>query len=123
VDNVQLLDPKLIDVIKGYKALSHQVLKPQLGPLQAEILVMSAVNRVLGFTTETIVPQTAQNAKLGLKEAEDALVNSLKPRVDNYLRNKQAPSTVHPSAPAASTPTPVHGATTTTPLPLSASSR
>ncbi|KAG8168856.1 hypothetical protein KVR01_001605 [Diaporthe batatas] len=110
VDNAQLLDPKLVDVIKQYKELSQQVLKPQLGPLHAEILVMSAVNRVLGFTEETIVPQTAQNTKLGLKEAEDALMNSLRPRIDSYLRSKQAPATP--------TPAPVHGATTTSALPL-----
>lgn len=122
VNSVQLLDPKLVEVIRQYKELSRQVLTPKVGLLQAEILVMSAVNRVLGFTTETIVLQTAQTAKLGLKEAEDALISSLKPRIDAYLRNKHAPSTVHSAAPTTSTPTPVHGATTT-PLPLPASSR
>lgn len=122
-DNAQLLDPKLVDVIKQYKELSQQVLKPQLGPLHAEILVMSAVNRVLGFTQETIVPKTAQNMKLGLTEAEDALMNSLRPRIDSYLRSKQVHSAMHSAAPATPTPAPVHGATTTAALPFSASSR
>lgn len=123
-NNVQLLDPKLVRVIQDYKRLSKQVLVPQVGKLQAEILVMSAVNRVLGFTTETIVPQTTQGQKLGLREAEDALINSLRPRVDAYLRDKQAPPTVPPAAPRTSTPTPVHAhAPSTMPMPLPAPSR
>lgn len=117
-NNVQLLDPKLFEVIQQYKKLSQQVLVPQLGQLQTEILVMSAVSRVLGFATESIVPQNAQTAKIGLREAEDALINSLRPRIDAYLRNKQSPSTV----PATSTPTPVH-ASNATPLSVSAPSR
>lgn len=121
-NNVQLLDSKLVEVIQQYKKLSQQVLIPQVGQLQAEILVMSAVNRVLGFTTESIVPQTAQSAKLGLREAEDALINSLKPRIDTYLRNKQAPSMAPSAAPASSTPTPAHPASTM-PLPVPAPSR
>ncbi|KAK7723174.1 hypothetical protein SLS63_008947 [Diaporthe eres] len=107
-NSVQLLDPKLVEVIQQYKNLSQQVLTPQVGKLQAEILVMSAVNRVLGFTTETIVPHSSQNQKLGLREAEDALINSLRPRIDTYLRNKQAPSAVPSAAPTTSMPTPVH---------------
>lgn len=121
-NNVQLLDPTLVEVIQQYKRLSQQVLIPQLGRLQAEILVMSAVNRVLGFTTETIVPQNAQTAKIGLKEAEDALINSLEPRINAYLRSKQPPSTVASAANARSTPTPLH-APSATPLPLPAPSR
>jgi hypothetical protein len=122
VDSVQFLDPKLVEVVKQFKELSHTVLKPQLGALLAEILVMSAVNRVLGLTNETIVPPTTHNTKLGLTQAEDALINSLRPRVDNYIRSKQAPSTVHSSAPATPTPSHVQGATSATPLPLPASS-
>ncbi|KAJ0107135.1 hypothetical protein J7T55_014665 [Diaporthe amygdali] len=116
--DVQLLDPSLIDVIQQYKRLSQQVLIPKVGQLQAEILVMSAVNRVLEFTDDTIIPRTAVSTKLGLKEAEDALINSLRPRIDTYLRNKQATT----ATPATSTPTPV-SAPTTTPLPLPAPSR
>lgn len=121
-NDVQLLDPKLVEVIQQYKNLSQQVLTPQVGKLQAEILVMSAVNRVLGFTTETIVPHTDKNQRLGLREAEDALINSLRPRIDTYLRNKQAPSTVPSAAPTTSIPAPVH-APSTMPTPLSAPSR
>ncbi|KAI7785972.1 hypothetical protein LA080_005633 [Diaporthe eres] len=121
-NSVQLLDPELVEVIQQYKNLSQQVLTPQVGKLQAEILVMSAVNRVLGFTTETIVPHNSQDRKLGLREAEDALINSLRPRIDTYLRNKQAPSAVPSAAPTTSMPTPVH-APSTIPTPLSAPSR
>lgn len=117
-NNAQLLDPKLVEVIQSYKRLSQQVLIPQLGQPLAEILVMSAVNRVLGFTTESIVPPTSPTQKGGLMEAEDALINSLRPRVDAYLRQKQAPSTISSAAPTTSTPTPVH-APGTMPMSLS----
>ncbi|KAL1874904.1 hypothetical protein Daus18300_003445 [Diaporthe australafricana] len=116
--DVQLLDPKLVEVIQQYKTLSQQVLAPKVGQLQAEILVMSAVNRVLGFTDDTIIPRTTQSTKLGLREAEDALISSLRPRIDMYIRERQAPST----APATSTPPPVP-APTSMPLPLPAPSR
>lgn len=116
--DVQLLDPKLVEVIQQYKTLSHQVLAPKVGQLQAEILVMSAVNRVLGFTDDTIIPRTTQSTKLGLREAEDALISSLRPRIDKYIRERQTPSTVS----ATPTPTPVP-APTSMPLPLPAPSR
>lgn len=84
--DVQLLDPKLVELVQQYKKLSMDIIIPRVGPARGEILIMSAINRVLGFTDESIMSYKGEKNKEHLVDAEKALMQSLKHRIDTYLR-------------------------------------
>ncbi|ROW13370.1 hypothetical protein VPNG_05535 [Cytospora leucostoma] len=97
--DVQLLDPKLVELVQQYKKLSMEIIIPRVGLARGEILIMSAINRVLGFTDESIMSYKGEKNKEHLVEAEKALMQSLKHRIDTYLRCRRVS--------AAPTPVPV----------------
>lgn len=97
--DVQLLDPKLVELVQQYKKLSMEIIIPRVGTARGEILIMSAINRVLGFTDESIMSYKGEKNKEHLVDAEKALMQSLKHRIDTYLRCRRVS--------AAPTPAPV----------------
>lgn len=86
--DVQLLDPKLVAVIMAFKRTILPTLVGRLGSLQGESLVMSAVDRLLGFTDETFVQAKNEQQKQHFHEAEKALMLHLGTRFRDYVKNK-----------------------------------
>jgi hypothetical protein len=97
---VQLLDPKLVELVQQYKKLSMEIIIPRVGAARGEILIMSAINRVLGFTEESIMSYKGEKNKEHLVDAEKALMQSLKHRIDTYLRCRRVSTAPPPPAPA-----------------------
>lgn len=86
--NVELLDPKLVNVILAFKKTILPTLAEKLDSILGETLIMSAVDRMLGFTDETfVIVQTEQQQK-NLAEAENALMKHLETRFHEYLRTR-----------------------------------
>ncbi|ROV87175.1 hypothetical protein VMCG_10661 [Cytospora schulzeri] len=98
--DVQLLDPKLVELVQQYKKLSMDIIIPRVGAARGEILIMSAINRVLGFTEESIMSYKGEKNKEHLVEAEKALMQSLKHRIDTYLRCRRVSAAPATPAPA-----------------------
>lgn len=98
--DVQLLDPKLVELVQQYKKLSMEIIIPRVGAARGEILIMSAINRVLGFTEESIMSYKGEKNKEHLVDAEKALMQSLKHRIDTYLRCRRVSAAPTPPAPA-----------------------
>lgn len=85
---VELLDPKLITLILSFKKTILPTLADKLGMLLGESLVMSAVDRLLGFTEETFVQAKNDQQKQHFSEAEKALMMHLETRFKEYVRNR-----------------------------------
>lgn len=86
--DVQLLDPKLVTLILSFKRTILPTLVGRLGLLLGESLVMSAVDRLLGFTDETFVQAKNEQQKQHFHEAEKALMMHLETRFKEYVRNR-----------------------------------
>lgn len=86
--DVQLLDPKLVTLILSFKRTILPTLVGRLGLLLGESLVMSAVDRLLGFTDETFVQAKNEQQKQHFQEAEKALMMHLETRFKEYVRNR-----------------------------------
>lgn len=86
--DVQLLDPKLVTLILSFKKTILPTLVGRLGQLLGESLVISAVDRLLGFTDETFVQAKNEQQKQHFHEAEKALMMHLETRFKEYIRNR-----------------------------------
>lgn len=86
--DVQLLDPKLVNLILSFKKTILPTLVGRLGSLLSESLVMSAVDRLLGFTNDTFVQAKNEQQKQHFEEAERALMMHLETRFKDYVRNR-----------------------------------
>ncbi|KAF3761021.1 hypothetical protein M406DRAFT_358446 [Cryphonectria parasitica EP155] len=87
---VELLDPKLVNVILSFKKSILPTLAEKLDPLLGESLIMSAVDRLLGFTDDTFVQSKSEQQKQHFAEAEKALMKHLETRFGEYVRNRSA---------------------------------
>lgn len=87
-DDVELLDPKLVQVILNFKRVILPTLEKKLDSLLGESLIMSAVDRLLGFTSDTFVQSKNDVQKANFAEAEKALMNHLETRFAEYVRNR-----------------------------------
>lgn len=87
-DEVQLLDPKLIQVVFHFKRYMLPTLETKLGSLVGETLILSAVNRLLGFTDESFVRSTSDVQKADYAQSEKMLMMHLEARFAEYVRNR-----------------------------------
>lgn len=89
VRDVQLLEPKLVELILNFKSTILPTLAGKLNELLSESLIMSAVNRQLGFTDESFVETTTELQKKNFAEAENALMSHLETRFNQYRRERE----------------------------------
>lgn len=89
--DVELLDPKLVTVILSFKKAILPTLAERLDHLLGESLIMSAVDRLLGFTDDTFVHAKTEQQQKNFAEAEKALMKHLETRIQEYVRTRSAP--------------------------------
>lgn len=89
--DVDLLDPKLVTVILSFKKAILPTLAERLDHLLGESLIMSAVDRLLGFTDDTFVHAKTEQQQKNFAEAEKALMKHLETRIHEYVRTRPAP--------------------------------
>lgn len=89
VRDVQLLEPKLVELILNFKSTILPTLAGKLNELLSESLIMSAVNRQLGFTDESFVETATELQKKNFAEAENALMSHLETRFNQYRRERE----------------------------------
>lgn len=87
--DVQLLEPKLVELILNFKSSILPTLAGKLNALLGESLIMSAVNRQLGFTDESFVETTTELQKKNFAEAENTLMLHLETRFNQYRRDRE----------------------------------
>ncbi|KAK3373389.1 hypothetical protein B0T24DRAFT_575799 [Lasiosphaeria ovina] len=98
----QFLHPQLVQALLAFKHSMIKTLEPSVGPLWAERLILSAVDRVLGFTDKSTVPGTEAEKKQ-LESAESALIIAIKKVVSEHqklMATNPAPPPAPASAPA-----------------------
>lgn len=88
--DAELLDPKLVSVILTFKKAILPTLAEKLDLILGESLIMSAVDRMLGFTDDTFVQVKTEQQQKNLAEAEKALMKHLETRFHEYLRTRSA---------------------------------
>ncbi|CAN8106410.1 unnamed protein product [Discula destructiva] len=86
---VQLLDPKLVQVVMKFKKSILPTLAVKLNANLAECLILSAVNRKFGLTDNTFVQAKTDQQRKNYEEAERALMQHLETRFNQY-RNDRA---------------------------------
>lgn len=88
--DVELLDPKLVSVILAFKKAILPTLAEKLDLILGESLIMSAVDRMLGFTDDTFVQVKTEQQQKNLAEAEKTLMKHLETRFHEYLRTRSS---------------------------------
>lgn len=89
VRDVQLLEPKLVELILTFKSSILPTLAGKLNALLGESLIMSAVNRQLGFTDKSFVETTTELQKKNFAEAENTLMLHLENRFTQYRKDRE----------------------------------
>lgn len=79
------LDPGLVAVLRAFKAKWVDTLGGKLGAAKAEALLLSAIDRFLGFSERTIL-QGGEKEKREYEQAEDMLIPQLRVEVSNWQR-------------------------------------
>ncbi|EAQ92400.1 hypothetical protein CHGG_00635 [Chaetomium globosum CBS 148.51] len=107
----QSLHPGLVQALGKFKIDMIKTLEPKMGKLNAERLILSAVDRVLGFTDRSTMPSTDADRKQ-LLEAENVLIGAIQRVVTEHQRTlaSTASAAAPPPAPA---PGPSSAASTT----------
>ncbi|KAL2257172.1 hypothetical protein VTK26DRAFT_558 [Humicola hyalothermophila] len=82
------LHPELVQTLVKFKNSMNNTLEPRMGKLNAERLILSAVDRVLGFADRSTMPGT-EAEKQQYDEAETVLIQAIKRTIADYQR-KQA---------------------------------
>ncbi|TPX15701.1 uncharacterized protein E0L32_000035 [Thyridium curvatum] len=80
------LDPKLISILTTFKAGWVDTLKPKLGQPKSEALLLSAIDRVLGFTDKSIMHPANDTEKEEFEQAENLFMPHIKQQVEQYQR-------------------------------------
>jgi hypothetical protein len=80
-----VLNPGLVTVLKAFKTKWVDTLGEKLGRSKAEALLLSAIDRFLGFSKGTIL-QGSEKEKKEYEQAEDMLIPQLKVEVTNWQR-------------------------------------
>ena len=132
----QSLHPGLVQALVNFKSSMTKTLEPRMGKLNSERLILSAVDRVLGFADRSTMPGPEADRKQ-YDEAETVLIPAIKRVVSEHQRTQAivppagvsaatrpgiAPGTIPAAAsssahvaPKPHTPGPVPAATTTYP--------
>ncbi|KAB5554744.1 hypothetical protein GE09DRAFT_1203786 [Coniochaeta sp. 2T2.1] len=80
-----VLNPGLVTVLKAFKTKWVDTLGDKLGKNKAEALLLSAIDRFLGFSKGTIL-QGSEKEKKEYEQAEDMLIPQLRVEVQNWQR-------------------------------------
>ncbi|KAB5572651.1 hypothetical protein GE09DRAFT_1201188 [Coniochaeta sp. 2T2.1] len=80
-----VLNPGLVTVLKAFKTKWVDTLGDKLGMNKAEALLLSAIDRFLGFSKGTIL-QGSEKEKKEYEQAEDMLIPQLRVEVQNWQR-------------------------------------
>lgn len=86
--DIELLDPKLVTVILTFKKAILPTLADKLDLILGESLIMSAVDRMLGFMDDTFIHVKTEQQQKNLAEAEKALMKHLETRFHEYMRTR-----------------------------------
>lgn len=78
-----VLNPGLLQVLKAFKTKWVDTLGTKLGNNKAEALLLSAIDRFLGFTERTIIAGSDKEKK-EYEQAEDMLIPQLRVEVTAY---------------------------------------
>ncbi|KAF5125136.1 Forkhead box protein L2 [Metarhizium anisopliae] len=78
-----ILDPKVLNSLNGFKEVSVRAIKNRLGEGRAEVVALSAIDRVLGLADASIVPpsgegESAAASSLNLEGVEQHLMSSIR---------------------------------------------
>lgn len=90
--DVELLDPELVALVVKFKKAILPTLAEKLDPILGESLIMSAVDRMLGFTDDTFVYVNTEQQQKNLKAAEETLMQHIETRFHVYLKDRAASS-------------------------------
>ncbi|KAK4038026.1 hypothetical protein C8A01DRAFT_17844 [Parachaetomium inaequale] len=99
----QSLHPGLVQALGNFKNSMIKTLEPKMGKLNAERLILSAVDRVLGFADRSTIPGADTDRKQ-YGEAENVLILAIQRVVAEHQRSLAAVASA--SAPPASRPGP-----------------
>ncbi len=83
----RVLDPKLVEILTLFKTNWINTLKSTLGHQKSECLLLSAIDRGLGFTEKSIMHPANEMEKKEFEEAEGVLVPLVRKLVEDYQRS------------------------------------
>ncbi|KAK3900290.1 hypothetical protein C8A05DRAFT_36073 [Staphylotrichum tortipilum] len=109
----QALHPGLVQALGNFKNNMIKTLEPKMGKLNAERLILSAVDRVLGFADRSTMPG-ADSDKKQFDEAENVLISAIQRVVTEHQRTLAAVVSVSVPQPV-SRPAPAPAALTQAP--------
>ena len=95
----QSLHPGLVQALGNFKNNMIKTLEPKMGKLNAERLILSAVDRVLGFADRSTMPGPESDKKQ-YDEAENVLISAIQRVVAEHQRTLAAVASVSTSQPA-----------------------
>ncbi|KAK4121023.1 hypothetical protein N657DRAFT_578482 [Parathielavia appendiculata] len=104
----QFLHPGLVQTLGNFKNNMIKTLEPKMGKLNAERLILSAVDRVLGFADRSTMAGSEPERKQ-YDEAENVLISAIQRVVTEHQRTLAAVA----SASSAPSPAPRPGSTST----------
>ncbi|KAJ9141754.1 Forkhead domain-containing protein [Pleurostoma richardsiae] len=81
----QFLDPRLVAVVLRFKSSMVDILKGKLGQQKSEALVLSAIDRVLGFTERSMMHTESETERKEFADAENVLMGGMRQRIDEYV--------------------------------------
>ncbi|KAL2173201.1 uncharacterized protein P884DRAFT_265263 [Thermothelomyces heterothallicus CBS 202.75] len=95
----QSLHPGLVQALNNFKGNMIKTLEPKMGKLNAERLILSAIDRVLGFADRSTMPGP-DTEKKQYDEAENVLIVAIQRVVTEHQRTQAAVASASASQPA-----------------------
>jgi hypothetical protein len=95
----QSLHPGLVQALGNFKNNMIKTLEPKMGKLNAERLILSAVDRVLGFADRSTMPGSESDRKQ-YDEAENVLISAIQRVVTEHQRTLVAVASASAPPPA-----------------------
>ncbi|KAL2148678.1 hypothetical protein VTH82DRAFT_1825 [Thermothelomyces myriococcoides] len=102
------LHPGLVQALNNFKGNMIKTLEPKMGKLNAERLILSAIDRVLGFSDRSTMPGPDAEKKQ-YDEAENVLIAAIQRVVTEHQRTQAAVASASAPAPAPQPPAPRPG--------------
>jgi hypothetical protein len=84
----QVLQPELLQVLLKFKADMMGALNTKLGELPAEALLLSAMDRVLGFSDKSSTQPADDKERKELATAEDMLIIAIRKKIIEFQRQQ-----------------------------------
>jgi hypothetical protein len=112
----QSLHPGLLQALGNFKSNMIKTLEPKMGKLNAERLILSAVDRVLGFSDRSTMPGPDADKKQ-FDEAENVLISAIQRVVTEHQRTLAAAANVPAPQSRPAPPPSTAAATSSAPVP------